>query len=579
MNTRTRTRMAVSAAVTAGLCLAGTAALATPSPAVNGTCDTAYPVANLTAGQSVTGLTVTQGTTPSAFTGSVIGVLQDGIEPGVDMVMAKLSSPEIQQNGIWEGMSGSPVYDQGTGELIGAVAYTLSYGATQVAGITPWEDMQTYAAHAAQDTVPAKVKVSISAARAIARASSVTTSQASQGFTEVSTPHLVSGLPQRVLDRAWKRGHGHRYLTKGVSAAGQTGTVTVADMVAGGNLVATASTGDVVQAGLGTITSVCNDRVVGFGHPMNFVGKTTYGLAGASALYVQGDPLGSSFKVANVGDVLGTIDQDRMTGISGSLGSVPRSTPITSTVTYTPKSGARRSRTGSSQVQQPDAAPGTAFYELVANHQSVLDAYQAGSEAQTWTVRGHTAAGPFRFTGGNRYTDTYDIAFASSWDLPDLVYLLTSIHGVTVDSVDVNSSVTDDTAMLKIAGMQQRRHGAWRHVGKGHPALVRAGHLLTMRLVFSGGLKGKKFTVVVPKKAAGMRGSVSASPAEGYPFERSFPHQLSGVKKLVDHMQRNDQAGIEFSAFGERNGIDKSSVTPPQGRVIEGHAAVRVRIS
>jgi hypothetical protein len=51
------------------------------------------------------------------------------------------------------------------------------------------------------------------------------------------------------------------------------------------------------------------------------------------------------------------------------------------------------------------------------------------------------------------------------------------------------------------------------------------------------------------------------------------------VKKLVDHMQRNDQAGIEFSAFGERNGIDKSSVTPPQGRVIEGHAAVRVRIS
>ncbi len=46
-------------------------------------------------------------------------------------------------------------------------------------------------------------------------------------------------------------------------------------MVAG-NLVATMSTGDIVQAGLGTITSVCGDRVVGFGHPMNFVGKTTY---------------------------------------------------------------------------------------------------------------------------------------------------------------------------------------------------------------------------------------------------------------------------------------------------------------
>jgi len=579
MNTRTRARMAVSATVTAGLCLAGTAALATPSsagsPAATGTCDTAYPVADLTAGQAVNGLTVTQGTTPSTFTGSVIGVLQDGIEPGVDMVMAKLSSPEIQENGIWEGMSGSPVYDQTTGELIGAVAYTLSWGATQVAGITPWQDMQAYAAQAA----PVHVKVSSAAARAIARASSVTATQASQGFAEVATPHLVSGLPQRILDRARRSGHGHRYLTKGVSAAGQTGTVTVADMVAGGNLVATASTGDIVQAGLGTITSVCNDRVVGFGHPMNFVGKTTYGMAGASALYIQGDPLGSSFKVANLGGVLGTIDQDRMTGISGSLGGTPRSTPVTSTITYSPQNGAQRSRVGSSQVQQPDAAAATTFYEQVANHQAVLDAYQAGSEAQTWIVRGHTSAGPFRFTGGNRYTDTFDIASASSWDLADLVYLLTSIHGVTVDSVDVHSSVSDDTTMLKITGLQQWRHGAWRHVGKGHPAQVKAGHLLKMRLVFGGGVKGKKFTVAVPKQAAGMRGSLSAFPAEGYPFEQSFPHQLSGVRKLVDTMQRNDQARIEFSAFGDTNGIVKTSSTAPARKVIEGHAAVRVRIS
>ena len=50
MNTRTRARMAVSAAVTAGLCLAGTAALGTPSQAATGTCDEAYPVAEGTKG-------------------------------------------------------------------------------------------------------------------------------------------------------------------------------------------------------------------------------------------------------------------------------------------------------------------------------------------------------------------------------------------------------------------------------------------------------------------------------------------------------------------------------------------------
>src|SRR6185436_18058623 len=52
-----RARLAVSAAVTAGLCLTGTAALTTPSQAAPGVCDTAFPVANLTPDQLVHGLT------------------------------------------------------------------------------------------------------------------------------------------------------------------------------------------------------------------------------------------------------------------------------------------------------------------------------------------------------------------------------------------------------------------------------------------------------------------------------------------------------------------------------------------
>ena len=572
-----RARIALAAAVTAGLCLAGNGVLATPSQAATGTCDPAYPIESLTAGQTVTGLTVTQGTEPGQFDGTVIGVLHDGIEPGVDMVMAKLSSPEIADNGIWEGMSGSPVYDEATHELIGAVAYTLSWGETQVAGITPWADMQTYAGQPA----PTAVAVPAKAARAIARATSLTTEQASQGFTEVATPHLVSGLSQRALDRAAAARHGKAYLPRGVSAAGRAGSDSVsADaVVAGGNLVATASTGDVTQAGLGTVTSVCNGRVVGFGHPMNFVGKATYGLAGAEALYIQGDPLGASFKVANIGDVLGTIDQDRMTGISGALGDLPPSTPITSTMRYTPDGGVERSRTGTSVVQEPDAAAATTYYELIANHQAVLDAYQAGSEEQAWTVKGHTADGPFHFIGDNLYTNTYDISDGASWDLPDLVYLLSSIGGVTIDQVHVTSAVTDDTTTLKIRGLQQRRGGAWVSVGKGHPAKVKAGRNLVLRLALSGGTVGKRFTVAVPKRAAGMTGQLEAFPAVSFPFEQSFPHQLSGVRRLVNTMQRNDQAQISFMAFGKDRGVHRSAVTPAEGTVLDGHAAAPVRIS
>ncbi len=82
-------------------------------------------------------------------------------------------------------MSGSPVY-AADGSLIGAVAYTLSFGSTPIAGITPWEDMQAYAGTPA---APVHVQVSAAAARKIAATTDVTTAQASSGFRELQGAH------------------------------------------------------------------------------------------------------------------------------------------------------------------------------------------------------------------------------------------------------------------------------------------------------------------------------------------------------------------------------------------------------
>ncbi len=572
-----RAKVLASAAVTAGLCLTGTAALSTPSQAATGTCDTPFPVSDLTKGQVVHGLTVTSGTTPSAFDGTVIGVLHDGIEPGVDMVMMQLESPTITQvGGIWEGMSGSPVYAD-NGDLIGAVAYTLSYGATPIAGITPWEDMAAYAGTAA--AAPRHVPVSQAAAKRIAGASDVTKAQAASGFRELRAPTVLSGLGPRDLAKAT----GRKYLSSQVAAAGHTsaaGTPTAGDMVAGGNLLATESTGDIVFGGLGTITSVCNDRVVGFGHPMEFAGSSTYGMAGADTLYIQGDSLGSPFKVANLGDLLGTIDQDRMTGISGPLGPVPDSTPVTSTVTYHPGSGPSRSRTGASDVQLPDATAAVTFYEFVANHQKVLDAYQAGSENQAWTVKGHTGSDTFTFRGGNRYADSTDISYAASYDLPDLLFLLTNVGGVTVDSVKVTSDVVDDSSVLKIVGADQRRGGRWHALDNHSPLLVKAHSKVNLRLRYNGGTHGPAFKVAIPAGTKGFRGFLSAAESESYPFERGFPRTLAGVKKLVQKAERSDEAQIDFYLFGGKSSSVRShQATPAGGKVITGHLELKVRVS
>jgi hypothetical protein len=537
-----RARAVAAATVGMGLCLTATVAMSAPSQAASGTCDVAYPVASLTSGQAVTGLTVSSGTTPTAFTGTVLGVLKDGIEPGVDMVMMRLTSPEIDRvGGIWEGMSGSPVYSS-DGRLIGAVAYGLAFGTTPVAGITPYEDMQQYAG----TTAPTKIPVGRSMADAIAKSTGVTARQASQGMSQLREPIGVFGIGSQRLAKLT----GRPYLSKDTYAAGTTGgssaVPTVADIVAGGNLAATLSTGDITQGGVGTVTSVCNNIAIGFGHPLAFAGRTTYGLAGADAIYVQEDPLGVPFKVANIGALLGTVSQDRMTGIAGALGVLPPETPITSTISY-----GTRTRTGTSDVQVQSALPSTVSYEQDANHSAVLDAYQKGSEQQSWTITGHTSSGPFTLTGGNRYADPFDISFASLFDVPDLTYLLTSVPGVTVDSVSITSHVIDNDAVLTISGAKQFRNGHWATVDKTHPAVVKAGKLLKMKLLLTttgGGASTERFAMRIPKSAAGSHGRLETSSTPGFAFEPPTPPtSLQGVRALVRNAQRNDQVSLDLS--------------------------------
>ena len=74
-------------------------------------CPTPVAASTLPDSAPVHGLTVTKGTTPAPFTGTFEGVLQDGIAPGVDLILADLHSATIDKVGIWAGMSGSPVYD------------------------------------------------------------------------------------------------------------------------------------------------------------------------------------------------------------------------------------------------------------------------------------------------------------------------------------------------------------------------------------------------------------------------------------------------------------------------------------
>jgi hypothetical protein len=548
--TTTRRRGLALAAVTtaAGLCLATTTILggAAQSAEPTGDCTAAYPVADLVKGAPVTGLTVDHGTTPEAFTGEVVGVLADGIAPGLDMVMVKLSSPAIDEvGGIWQGMSGSPVY-AGDGRLIGAVAYGLASGASPVAGVTPFEDMDDYLGSNAARTVP----VGPAQARVIARHSDVSAAEASEGFTQLPMPLGISGVSARRVDQARSHADDHPYLASTGYALGHTAgaTAPTADtIVAGGNVAGSLTYGDITMAGVGTATSVCQGRVVGFGHPLGFFGDTTLALHPADTLYVQKD-LFAPFKVANIGDPVGTITDDRMTGITGTFGPLPDTAEVSSTVT-----AGTRTRTGLSHVsvRTADSLANAAFYQTVANHDRVIDGMSKGSEVFDWTITGTEDGVPFSLTHQDRYASSSDLTYTVGFDLGDMVYGLGGLDGVTIESITSGADFVDDYSSYRITSVQQYRHGAWVRVSKDKPAVVQAGHKLVARAVLVSG--GQAITVPmsfsVPERAEGRRATltlVGGNELYSYPNLRS----IASAKRYLENLTRNDELQAVFGTSG-----------------------------
>jgi hypothetical protein len=577
---RHRGRVLASLTATMGLCLAGAAVVSAPAQSAEpaGDCAPSVPV-SVTKGDAVTGLTVTgvdSGTVPDGFTGSVLGVVQDGIAPDLDMVMVRLTSPEIDRvGGIWQGMSGSPVYGPDD-QLIGAVAYGLAWGPTPVAGVTPFADMDEYLG----TPPPAKVAVSSKTAQAIARNTGVTRAQAQEGFAQLRMPTGVSGVSASRLQQAAKQRADHKWLPKSVyrmgapvAGAAAAGPETI---VAGGNLAASLSYGDVTQAGLGTATSVCNGRVVGFGHPMSFLGRTTMTMHPADALYIQEDSLGAPFKMANLGAPAGTITDDHLTGITGSFGALPDTMDVTSSVSY-----AGRSRDGVSHVSVPEAAASTTFYELLGNHDRVLDAIVTGSELQSWTITGHDEdATPFSLAVTDRYASDYDITFDSSYEVADFVYALSSVPGVTIDGVSLDSDVNDDSSVWRVSKVQQRRAGAWHTLNRQNPAIAQAGRNLSVRAVLTSGshTRSVPVSVAVPARTAGQRGRLMVTGGSWTYSNDAYPSSLKQAKRYVATYVRNDQVLGAIDLLGPRGEVQQTGRSTALDKVVTGAKRVRVLV-
>jgi SpoIVB peptidase S55 len=535
-----------------------------------------FPEEQVTPGLLGTGKTVVSGTTPSSFNVKVIGVLNDGIAPGLDMIVVKLSGTVMNQTGgAFEGISGSPVYVNG--KLLGSVSYVLS-GDFTIAGLTPAAPMMQLFGYpsggqsglSAAPTMAKKVALPRSLQRTVDHAASTATTSDTMHLLRL--PIGVSGLSdtgmarlQRFFDR-----HGLAYTAvRGGSAAAPNG-VSGPPIQAGSNFAATQSFGDLTFYGLGTATAVCGNEIVAFGHPFFFTGPTSFGMNNASTITVLKDQF-FPYKLANITGFQGLVDQDRLAGIRGTTGEMPSLTAVNSTIS---NADLGTSHTGETDVADQTQMALIAQYALYVENAVGFDREGSGSETMNWTITGTYQGDPFTLTRDDIAVDQYDINYSAGYELTGELGAITSgLYGpVQVTGVQFNGTVTQTDLTGKIGRIYsktrvQRRWAVRREI------IVRPGGTVHLRVTLKRP-DGTSTEVLVDVRAPRhfrvmplvLRGG---QPPRGCPYcaygerFRGAPDSFAG---LLEMFQNGEHSSDLVTSFG-----GETVARTPTEDLVDGH--------
>ena len=349
------------------------------------------PYSEVTAGMEGTAYTVldTSGEIRT-FPVEILGNMEGG-KGAQRMIMARTSGAFIEQiGGVLQGMSGSPVYVEG--RLVGALAAGLkdlspyTFFITPIEDMTPlwsmpdtknqtnidtidlvkelearkkaeekhrlrerekvfakmsreereaeWRDMiaalngeKTEGAAAnADEPAPtndaAVARTDNSAAEDTAAQSASAAEEKAYFFTRG-----FNGAGLRYLQDKLPMG-GASFLPLGGSGAATQLHTRYDATLAGGQPVGVALVyGDFSIGATGTVTAVDGKKVVAFGHSFMHKGNVNYFMTDADVIgTIAGQSNG--VKIANIGSVIGRVNQDRETGIAGVLGTFPTSVPV-----------------------------------------------------------------------------------------------------------------------------------------------------------------------------------------------------------------------------------------------------------
>lgn len=273
--------------------------------------DDIMPLDQVKRGMTGIGRTVFEGTKVEEFNVEVIDVLSNAM-PKQDMILVKLSGHGLDDSGVVAGMSGSPVYING--KIIGAVSYAWSFSKKPIAGVTPIENMLKELQHPLEQQKVARNVVG-----------GTTYKTATGELVPVMSPLMVSGLAPSIMGELAEE-LAPFYLTP-VRAGGRLMNEPSPDLVPGAAVGVTMVRGDIEMDAIGTVTYRVGDKVLAFGHPFMSGGQWSLPMTGAY-IHTILPSLNISTKMASSLAEVGSLTQDRQSGIYGQMGKKVAMVPV-----------------------------------------------------------------------------------------------------------------------------------------------------------------------------------------------------------------------------------------------------------
>jgi len=296
------------------------------------------PLSEIKPGMKGKGRSVFAGAKVEEFDVEILGILEN-VQPGRNIILARLAGCGLESTGIISGMSGSPVYIDG--KLIGAVAYGFSFSKDPVCGLTPIGEMlaieKTPAAAGRTSPGLSSFDQSLNRDNLIEMYrkefnTKALVRTASQPLAPLAVPLYFSGFSPWAFKQAgdFFAPLGFRPFVGGTTSGGQLKGLefpAMEKLQEGGAVGVQLIGGDLDLSAVGTVTYVDGNRVLAFGHPFYNLGSVDYAMTSPNVITVLAS-LESSAKLASAGPVIGTFTQDRVSGAVGEVGKKPRFVPL-----------------------------------------------------------------------------------------------------------------------------------------------------------------------------------------------------------------------------------------------------------